>query len=174
MPAPLQRQPDSLEEATRGIAGRFRAGNRPEAWELAAQLLPPGDPYRRVLTRFRKTLDRWEKVGGAMRVLPHEQRGLESPPRASTERIPGHPRKRTKLLKGSPEAKRFMWSMRQRYRARLSWSSDRWLDPDEKRRRMEPCWRARRKAKDDHILASIHPHVRRVLGDREILRRHGR
>jgi len=176
MPTDFQGQRYSLEEAARDLSGRFKAGNRQEAWEEAAKILPPGDPYRRTLQRFQRTLSAYE------RFLARLKRGVAISPlpsalghrRMAARGLHGAKTRVPHLIKGSPEARSFMLSLKNRYYARLSWRDIRWQDETEKRRRLEPMWRARRKAKDQRILNAVHPHIRKVLGDREILRRAGR
>lgn len=161
-----------LDGPVRDLNGRFKAGNRQEAWEEAAKLLPPGDPYRRTLQRFQRTLARYEALDRlrAIRPLPVAKPSRRLAARGPRRRNP----KPLHLVKGTPEARAYMISMRNRYYSRLSWKDPRWKDPQEKRRRLEPMWRARRRAKDLRLLESVDPHIRKVLGDRAVLQRLGR
>lgn len=154
------------------IRDAFRQGDRASAWDQALSLLPASDPLRRQAKRFLKFAKSYEAqreailAREAISTLSPSYTRLESPPlplRFGFER-----RKR-----GSPPRgvrPRFI----QRWKARLSWADPRWQDPEQRRSRMLPCHLAARKPKNDRILAATHPHIRRVLGDKEVLRRAGR
>lgn len=69
--------------------------------------------------------------------------------------------------------RRCLWVMRLRHFIKKDWA-DKWSDPSKRRTRMMKAWAARRAKKDQRLLEAIHPHVRTLIGDEELLRRLGR
>lgn len=76
--------------------------------------------------------------------------------------------------------RRHMWVIRLKHFIKKDWT-EKWpkLNPDgslssRRRSRMMKAWAARRAKKDQRLLAVIHPRVRTLIGDEELLRRLGR
>lgn len=155
-------------EQVRNILGQFQQGNRHSAWEQALELLPPGDSTRRRATRFLRTVQRYEALQRWLDDTPVILTLPPSPKPNSGPHRPSHKPPRHLRVKGKRPRSL------QRWRARLSWSNLRWQDPLVRAGRMAPCHTARRQPKDRRLLAEIHPHIRAVMGDKELLRQMGR
>lgn len=180
------------------LLARFRTGNRIEAWRQAAALLPPDPRLQYRIKKFIKFVGkyealrrRWEATPDPYPVsTPHAPRksrpggtgGLYNP---NLKQVGG----RLVNKAGKPLGKGFHWNERlnrftpiplkgglrwRKVRAvRISWE-DKPPGSFQRRARMLGAWLSRRRRVDERLLATIHPHIRKTLGDRALLIRLGR
>lgn len=145
---------------------------RSTAWAKVEQALPPS-PLRFSVHRHSRLL----------RLLEASRRKHRLPvPPASGSSILGAARASTEPLCrgcGVPKSqhrdktvhRRHMFILCLRANAKRQWRA---RSADERKRIMEIAWAGRRKAKNERLLATVHPRLLKVLGRKEVLARFGR
>jgi len=126
-----------------------------------------------LLYSFKREIRLLEALRAAKRVSPYREEGptVKSSPRPLSGPY-------TRFREGpvtckycSTPHKHRMHRMATRAYALKSW---RGYTPEMKLARMEKAWAGRRRRKNTAILSAVDPRIRKILGDKEILKRYGR